>query len=144
MLHKAVKDFSNIKVIHYNYPFDKECNSYLSFNMHPGACYMSKVALAAEKQGNYWEMGSLLYENKPKKQEAVLKLVEELGLDKEQFIEDMNSQEINIELEKSIKRAVDLDIDATPTMYINGDQYVGVKPYYELKDILIKHGAKRK
>jgi protein-disulfide isomerase len=144
MLDQAVKEFSNIKVIHYNYPFDKLCNSYLDFNMHPGACYMSKVALAAEKQGNYWEMSSLLYENKPKKQEAVLKLVEDLGLDKEQFIEDMNSQEINIELEKSIKRAVELDIDATPTMYINGDQYVGVKPYYELKDILVNHGAKRK
>ena len=144
MLHQAVKEFSNIKVVHYNYPFDKECNSYLSFNMHPGACYMSKVALAAEKQGNYWEMSSLLYENKPKKQDEVLKLVNDLGLDKEQFIRDLNSSEVSKELEKSILKAVALDLDATPTMYINGDQYVGVKPYYELKDILIKHGAKRK
>ncbi len=143
MLHKAVKEFSNIKVIHYNYPFDKQCNSYLSFNMHPGACYMSKVALAAEKQGNYWEMSSLLYENKPKKQEQVLELVDKLGLDKDKFLYDMKSSEIAEELEKSILKAVKLEIDATPTMYINGDQYVGVKPYYELKELLIKHGAKK-
>ena len=28
------------------------------------------------------------------------------------------------------------------TMFINGEKIVGVKPYYELKEILKKHGAK--
>ena len=28
------------------------------------------------------------------------------------------------------------------TIYINGDEVVGIKPYYELKDLLIEHGAK--
>lgn len=144
MLHQAAKEFSNIKVIHNNYPFDKKCNEYMSFNMHPGACYMSKVALAAERQGNYWEMSSLLYENQPKKQEEVLKLVEDLGLDKEKFIADLNSSQVDKELKDSILKAVKLEIDSTPTMYINGEEFVGVKPYYELKEILIKHGAKRK
>ena len=37
-----------------------------------------------------------------------------------------------------------LGIDATPTMFVNGEKVLGVKPYYELKKILIKHGAKRK
>ena len=30
MLHRAAKEFSNIKIIHHNYPFDKECNKYIN------------------------------------------------------------------------------------------------------------------
>lgn len=144
MIHKAVKEYKNIKVIHHNYPFDKECNSYMTINIHPYACFMSKGALAAKKQGNYWEMSSLLYENQPKKMDDMLKLADQLGFDKEQFIKDFNSAETNDKIVKEIKEAVELKIDATPTMYINEEQVVGVKSYNELKKVLEKHGAKRK
>ena len=142
MLHQAVKEFSNIKIIHHNYPFDRECNPYISVNMHPNACFMSRGALAAAKQGNYWEMSSLLYENQPKKMEDMLKLADKLGFDKEKFIQDFESQSVTDEITDEIKKGSELEIDATPTMYVNGDKVVGVKPYYELKDLLIKHGAK--
>lgn len=144
MIHKAVKEYKNIKVIHHNYPFDKECNSYMTINIHPYACFMSKGALAAKKQGNYWGMSSLLYENQPKKMDDMLKLADQLGFDKEQFIKDFNSAETNDKIVKEIKEAVELKIDATPTMYINEEQVVGVKSYNELKKVLEKHGAKRK
>ena len=64
MLYEA-KEFKNIKIIHHNLPFDKICNPFIEINMHPDACFMSKVAIASKEQGNYWEMNSLLYENKP-------------------------------------------------------------------------------
>ncbi len=142
MLHQAAKDFSNLKIIHHNYPFDRECNPYIGVNMHPNACFMSKGALAAAKQGNYWEMSSLLYENQPKKMDEMIKLADQLGFDKNKFIQDFESKEISEELDNEIKNGSKLEIDATPTMYINGDKIVGVKPYYELKEILIEHGAK--
>lgn len=144
MLHQAVKEFKNIKIVHHNYPFDKECNPYITINMHPNACFMSKGAISARNQGNYWEMSSLLYENQPKKMDDMLKLVDKLNFDKDKFINDFNSTETAEEISKELKEAVDLDIDATPTMFVNGDKVVGVKPYYELKEILIKHGAKHK
>ena len=144
MLHQAVKEFSNIKIVHHNYPFDKECNPYITVNMHPNACFMAKAAIAAGNQGNYWEMSSLLYENQPKNEEALLKLVDQLGFDKSKFLNDFNSKATEKEIEKELQEAVKLGIDATPTMYINGEAVVGVKPYYELKEILIKHGAKKR
>ena len=144
MLHQAAKEFSNIKIVHHNYPFDKECNPYITVNMHPNACFMAKAAIAAGNQGNYWEMSSLLYENQPKNEEALLKLVDQLGFDKSKFLNDFNSKATEKEIEKELQEAVKLGIDATPTMYINGDAVVGVKPYYELKEILIKHGAKKR
>ena len=144
MLHQAVREFSNIKVIHHNYPFDKECNPYISVNMHPNACFMSRVAIASRNQNNYWEMSSLLYENKPKKMDEALKLVNQLGLDKDKFIKDFDSLSVQNEITEELVKANKLDIDATPTMFINGEEIIGVKPYYQLKEILVKHGAKRK
>ena len=144
MIHKAVKEFKNIKVMHYNYPFDKECNPYVSTSMHPNACFMSKVALAARKQNNYWEMSSLLYEKQPKNEKGVLELVKQLNFNEDKFISDLNSEKTSIEIQEELKKSNDLGLDATPTMFINGEKIVGVKPYYELQKILIKHGAKRK
>ena len=144
MLHRAAKELSNIKIVHHNYPFDKVCNPYIQVNMHPNACFMSKGAIAARAQGNYWEMSSLLYENQPKDFDAMLKLVDKLGLDKGKFKTDFDSKATTTELSEEINNAENLDINATPTMFINGEKIVGIKPYYELKEILIKHGAKQK
>ena len=88
MLHKAVKEFSNIKIIHHNFPFDKECNPSITFTMHPNACFMAKGAIASKKQNNYWEMSSLLYEKQPKNIEELIKLAEQLNFDKDKFISD--------------------------------------------------------
>ena len=144
MLHKAVKEYKNIKIIHHNYPFDKECNPYISINMHPGACFMAKAAYAAEKQGNYWGMSSLLYENQPRKIQDVIKLAEQLNLDKEQFVSDFNSAEIELILKNAVKKGSSLNIDATPTTYINGKKYVGIRTYPKLKELLEENGARKK
>ena len=144
MLHQAVKELSNVKIVHHNLPFDKECNPYININMHPGACYMSRAAIASRNQGNYWGMSSLLYENQPQKEEDLLKLVEKLGMDKAKFLKDMESESTYKEIEDEVSKANEMGLDATPTMFVNGEEYVGVKPYYELKDILIEHGAKKR
>ncbi len=143
MLHQAVKEYKNIKVIHHNYPFDKECNPYIMINMHPNACFMSKAAIAAKNQENYWEMSSLLYENQPKKKEDLLKLAEKLNFDSKKFLQDVDSAETYNELKHEINDSQKMEIDATPTMIINGEKVVGVKPYYQLKEILEKHGAEK-
>jgi protein-disulfide isomerase/uncharacterized membrane protein len=144
MLHKAVKEFSNVRIIHHNYPFDKECNPYIGFSMHPNACFMAKGAIAARKQGNYWEMASLLYENQPKNIDDLKELAKRLNFDEKKFLEDFNSKATYSELEEEVQHADSLDIDSTPTMYVNGDKVVGVMPYKELEEVLIKHGAKRR
>lgn len=144
MLHQAVKEFPNIRINHHNFPFDKECNPYIQVNMHPNACFMSKAAIAARNQGNYWEMSSLLYEKQPKKMDDVLKLVEEAGLDKEKFVQDFDNQTARDEISNELTKSQELELDSTPTMIIDGEKIVGVKPYFELKELLIKHGAKHK
>ena len=112
--------------------------------MHPKACFMSKAAIAARNQGDYWGMSSLLYENQPKKLADMVKLAEDLNFDIDKFKTDLDSPATIYEINKEIFDGNGLGIDATPTMYINGDKIIGVKPYYELKELMIKYGAKRK
>lgn len=145
MLHQAAKEYKNIKIVHHNYPFDKECNPYIIVNMHPKACFMYRGAIAARKQNNYWEMSSLLYENQPQNMDDMLKLADKLNFDRERFLKDFQSDETTSEIKETIDYGnSNYDIDATPTMFINGDKVVGVKPYFKLKEILEEHGAKRK
>ena len=144
MLHKAAKEFKNIEVIHYNLPFDKECNTDISVSMHPGACYMARAAIAAREQGYYWGMSNLLYENHPMNDEQLIPLVEKLGLDKEKFMNDLNSQNTINELQNDLKKSYYLNIDGTPTMFINGEKKVGIMSYDDMRGLLIKHGAKRR
>ena len=144
MLHKVVKELKNVKVVHHNYPFDKVCNPYIVVNMHPNACFMSRGAISARKQGNYWEMSGLLYENKPTKMNAMIELAEKAGLDKDKFIADFESKDIDKEIASELEEAESLEIDATPTMFINGEKIVGVKSYRELKELLVKHGATKR
>ena len=87
-------------------------------------------------------MSSLLYENQPTNINAMLKLAEQLGFNKDKFVKDLEADTTSKEIEKELFQANKLEIDSTPTIYINGDKIVGVKPYYELKDLLIEHGAK--
>ena len=144
MLHKAAKEFSNIKIVHHNYPFDTICNEYIAGMMHPNACFMARASIAAENQGNYWGMGSLLFERQPKNDDEVMKLAQELNFDMGKFKNDYYSAETNNKLLNEIKTASEVQgIDATPTMYVNGVQYIGIKPYEKLKEILTEHGAKK-
>ena len=144
MLHKVIREFSNVKVVHYNLPFDKECNPEISMSMHPGACFMARAALAAKEQGNYWGMSNLLYENHPMNEEQLIPLIEQLKLDKTKFFNDMNSGMVKYVLQQDISRSYGLDIDGTPTMFVNGEKSVGIMSYEDMMDLLKKHGAKRR
>jgi len=145
MLHQAVQEYGNIKVIHYNMPFDKECNFEISMTMHPGACFMARAALAAGKQGDYWGMSSLLYEKHPMNNEALIPLIEQLGLDKDKFLKYIDSKEAKDTIQSQLYKSYELNLDATPTMFVNGEKKLGIMSYRDLQTLLEKHGAiKRK
>lgn len=142
MIYRAARDLSNIKFVHHNLPLDTACNKNLQQAFHEGSCMLARYAYAAEKQGNLWEFNSEVFDNQPKDEYSVLKLAKSLGFDTIQLRKDANSPQANEEIQKDIKVATDLGIDGTPATIINGlKPFVGIKPYYELLEILKKAGA---
>lgn len=139
--HKAVKELGGFKMIHRNLPLDNVCNWHVPQPFHVGACMLARYSIAAEKQGHFWDMNSAFFDQQPQGENDVLRIAATLGLDTFQLREDANSDATKQRLEQDIKSADALKINGTPTIVINGKLYIGLKPYYELKDILKKAGA---
>jgi len=96
---------------------------------HPQALPAAKAALAAHKQGKFWEYHDLLFKNSAKlNEEMFLKFARDLGLDMEKFNKDRNSEEIAKQIENDQARAAELKLSGTPTFIINGVVIRGAQP----------------
>ena len=90
-------------------------------SIHQQAMPASKAALAAGKQGKFWEMHALLYQNaKQLSPEKYKELAQQLGLDMAKFETDMNSPEVAAQIDLEMKEGRAADVTGTPTIFVNG------------------------
>lgn len=141
ILDKAAKELAGFQVIHRNLPLDMDCNKHIPQPFHQGSCMLARYTTAAEKQGHFWDLNSKIFETQPADENQVLGLAQSMGIDTDKLKKDANSPETSKKITDDIDQATELGITGTPTMVINGKIYVGIKPYYELRDILLKAGA---
>lgn len=144
MIHKLATEFKNLRMEHHALPLDTKCNTYLVQEFHHGSCTMAKYAEAAHKQGKFWEVNSLFFENrKSVTEEEILEVLEKSGIDfdMEQLKKDAHSKEIDDLIQKDIKYAAENNQMGTPTMKMDDDFEMGVKGYHELKKWVMEHGA---
>lgn len=139
--HKAAKELGGFRIVHKNLPLDNTCNPNIKRPFHEGSCMLARYAIAAEKQDHFWDMNSEIFEKQPRSEEDVLEMAKTLGLNTAELKKDANSKETKKRLSDEIAESTKLGIDGTPTIVIDDNLYVGIKPYKELKDILIKAGA---
>ena len=88
--------------------------------MHPNARDASKAALAAGKQGKFWEMHDKLFLRQLQRMDQFVSAAEEIGLDVEQFKADFASEEIAAALAADQKLADQFNVNGTPAFFING------------------------
>lgn len=92
-------------------------------SIHPNALPASKAALAAGKQGKYWEMHKKLFENnRALGAEDLKKYAGELGLDVAQWEKDMNSKEVQDQINEEMGQARTAGVRGTPTIFVGGRQ----------------------
>ena len=146
MVHKVVTEFKNVRVEHHNMPLDKACNKYMVDDFHIGSCISAKYGLAAEKQGKFWEVENVLFEKPASTEKDILKNLKDSGIELnfEQLKKDANSKEVADVINEDIDFAFSKGLVGTPSLVLGKDTNMGVKPYPELKEWLIKHGAKPK
>jgi protein-disulfide isomerase len=86
----------------------------------------ARAAVAAGKQGKFWEMHHAIFANQQHlDQQGLDGLAKDLGLDVARLHADMQSPEIAERITKDKKLGEDLKIEGTPTLFINGRQFDG-------------------
>ena len=100
-------------------------------SIHSNALNSAYAAEAAAKQDAFFDMHDILYERQSEWEvisnplEKFKEYALELGLDIEQFKNDYNSDDVKQVVKDDLSYALDLGLDSTPTILINGKQYVG-------------------
>ncbi len=92
--------------------------------MHPNAEKAARASIAAQKQSKFWEMHALLFENQTQlSPENVEKLAEKAGVDLTRFRQDRDSEAVADSVAKDRKQGEGLELDSTPTLFINGRKF---------------------
>ncbi len=100
-------------------------------NFHAQARPAAKAALAAHKQGKFWEMHDRLFDQQKKLKGTLYReLAEELGLDLDRF--DADFADAEGELDRMIREdellASKFGANGTPAFFINGRYLSGARP----------------
>jgi hypothetical protein len=114
-LNKAVKRFAPyVKLVFKNYPL----------GMHEFAEGAARAAVAAQKQGKFWQMHEWMFSNQQSlDKKNLLRRAKEIGLDEQQFIADSESEATADIVNRDRKQADKLGLRGTPTIYINGRSF---------------------
>jgi protein-disulfide isomerase len=89
--------------------------------MHPFARKAAAAALAANKQGKYWEFSAKLFENfSALSDDKIQDIARQLGLDMEKFNRDLADASVQSLINKDMSDAEKVPIQGTPTIFVNG------------------------
>ncbi|MDF2455059.1 MAG: DsbA family protein [Cytophagaceae bacterium] len=93
-------------------------------NIHPDAMNAAVAAEAAGLQGKFWEMHDVIFEHQNRLLEHhLISYAEELGLNVEQFKNDMLSEPVITKVEDDFESGMRSGVNGTPSFFINGEKY---------------------
>jgi len=95
----------------------------LPLNNHRFAQQAAAAALAADKQGKFWEFHDELFANYNRlNDEKIREIAVDVGLDMTLYETSLKDPEIQGIIAQDIKDAVQAGVRGTPTIFINGKQ----------------------
>jgi protein-disulfide isomerase/uncharacterized membrane protein len=111
---------TELKITFKHYPLSSDCNSTLSYDLHPYSCQAAYAAEAAHMQGKFWEYHDLLFSTSfYGEEDELIDFALELELDITKFREDMKTAAPE-KIAEDISLGNEITITGTPTIFING------------------------
>jgi protein-disulfide isomerase len=102
----------DVKLVFKNFPLTR---------IHKFAMNAAVAALAANQQGKFWEYHSELFKNYNKlNDEMFVEIAQSLGLDLEQFKQDMQNPALAAMVQRDLKDGVEAGVRGTPSIFVNG------------------------
>ncbi|UPK76316.1 Na+/H+ antiporter NhaA [Nocardioidaceae bacterium SCSIO 66511] len=95
-------------------------------DVHPHAWNAAIAAEAAGRQGRFWEMHDLLFAHQDALETpALIAYADELGLDIEQFVIDLDDEDVVAQVQRSIDSAGASGARGTPTFFVADHRHRG-------------------
>ena len=131
-MEQILKAYPNdVKFVYKNYPLP----------FHKQAMPAAKAAIAAGKQGKFWEMHDKIFSDYRNMNQTLFeKWAGEIGIDVEQFKSDMESSQTTALITEEMKQAQKVGVRGTPTFFINGKKPSGrsFELYKQIIDGILK------
>jgi protein-disulfide isomerase len=118
-----------VRVVYRAYPLDISCNNKMKAPLHQFSCEATKVAFCSQKQGKFEAVYKTLFENQ--EEMAAGKPAEwakEAGVDPAMLAQCVDTPEIGARIQKDIEDGNQLQVDSTPTLFVNGHTVKGSFP----------------
>jgi len=110
---------------------------HLPLSMHAKAPAAHAAAEAAHRQGSFWEMHDRIFANQQEMSpEKYVEYAAEIGLDVEQFQEDVAAADVKQRVEADSREAARLLVRGTPGFFVNGRFLSGAQPYEAFKRLI--------
>ena len=94
--------------------------------IHPQAMSAALASEAAARQGKFWQMHDMLFENQFKMNHlSIIRYAETLGLNIEKFNQDVILPELEQKVLSDFHNGLLSGVNATPTFFVNGSKYDG-------------------
>jgi protein-disulfide isomerase len=91
---------------------------------HPHAVMAAIAAEAAARQGRFWEMHDMIFENQSKLSASyLLRMAESLQLDMAAFKKDQTDPKLAEKVDADFESGIMSGVNGTPSFYINGVKY---------------------
>jgi protein-disulfide isomerase len=85
-----------------------------------GSVFAARAAIAARKQGKYWELHQAMMRERGTNDEAqVVRLAADLGLDVERLRADMEADEVDLTIQQNYSLAEAMGIQGTPAFLVD-------------------------
>jgi protein-disulfide isomerase len=98
-----------------------------------------RAALAAERQGKFWEMHDLIFSDQRNiKRGDLLRKAQSLDLDMARFTADLESEELKRRVASDLNDGLRSNVTATPTFFVNGKEYSGALSLNQFRAIVTK------
>ncbi|HEY2387522.1 MAG TPA: thioredoxin domain-containing protein [Candidatus Binatia bacterium] len=89
--------------------------------IHPNAEPAAEAAIAAQRQGKFWEMHDELYKaGRNLSPDAIKGIAEKIGLDMKKWDADRQSPEVKKQIDAELDLGQKVDVRGTPSLFING------------------------
>jgi predicted DsbA family dithiol-disulfide isomerase len=107
------KNPNTVKIVSLNYPLRK----------HKFAIKAAAAALAADRQGKFWEFHDELYKvYREINDDKIQQIAQQLGLNETQFENDQKNPVILKKIQQDVQQAYRLGVNSIPTVFVNGRQ----------------------